>query len=387
MRTLRNVFRRKLRAFLTIFGITIGVLALVVMGSMAEKLSTLVSGGAEYYEGKVIVTASRSMGGFGSDPLSMDLIDEIEAVQGVARVSAQVGTLLEEEMTGMHFGIPSNISASDGREVGYETFELSIAEGRGLESGDDGMVVVGSDLVAQLDAEVGGTLKVRGEDYEVVGILERTLTAPDKAVLMTMADAQDIIVEGMPVAIRDQVDPRDLATSLAVYFDEGYDPDEMADVIAEEVPDISAMGPGGFIALVKEPLKIFSQIIYAVAMLSLFIGGLSVVNTMTMSVSERTREIGIRKAIGATNRDIMSQFVAEAAAIGLIGGLVGLGLGALIVAGANAAGAASGNELFLLSPRLAFGSVTFSLFLGILSGLLPARHAAKMNPVRALRYE
>ncbi len=388
MRTLRNVFRRKLRAFLTIFGITIGVLALVVMGAMAEKLQLLVTGGSDYYQDKVIVQSSGSMGGFATIPLSMELLGDVEDIEGVAAVSAEVTAMLDEEPSTVNFGIPANINANDGQGAELETFIVNVIEGRELDPIDDnGKVVVGSDLVEQLDAEVGGMVEIRGEEYEVVGIHERTLTAPDKAVSMTMDDARAILVNDMPAAVRDQIDPGDLATSFVVYLDEGKDADEMADVIAEELPEITAMGPSGFEKSVTEPLQIFNQIIYAVALISLLVGGLSVINTMTMAVAERTREIGVRKAIGATDGAIMRQFIAESAIMGSIGGLVGLGLGALIVMAGNAAGAASGNELFLITPRLAVGSVGFALFLGVVSGLYPAWHAARLNPVAALRYE
>lgn len=388
MRTLRNIFRRKLRAFLTIFGITIGVLALVVMGGLAEKLQLLVDGGVDYYGDKVIVQGKTSIGGFATEPLSVELIEELEGVDGVTRVSASVMSLLDEEPSTVNFGIPANIQAEDGRAEGLEDFELNAIEGRLLENeSDNGNVVIGSDLVDQLEAEVGGTVEVRSEDYEVVGILERTLTAPDKAVMMTMDDARAILVADMPATVRSQVDPDDLATSFAVYLEEGEDADEMADVIAAEFPEVSAMGPSGFKESVQEPLQIFNQIVYAVAFVSLLVGGLSVVNTMTMSVAERTREIGVRKAIGATDGAIMRQFIAESAVIGAIGGLLGIGLGWLIIIAGNAAGAASGNELFLLTPRLAAGSVGFALFLGVVSGLYPAWHAARLNPVVALRYE
>lgn len=388
MRTLRNIFRRKLRAFLTIFGITIGVLALVVMGGLAEKLQLLVDGGLDYYGDKVIVQGKSGLGGFATEPLSVELIEDLEGVDGVTRVSASIMSLLDEEPSTVNFGIPANIQAEDGRAEGLEDFTTNVIEGRELDNdSDNGKVVIGSDLVTQLEAEVGGTVEIRGEDYEVAGILERTLTAPDKAVLMTMDDARAILVADMPEAVRAQVDPDDLATSFAVYIEDGEDPDEMADVIAAEFPEISAMGPSGFEKSVKEPLQIFNQIIYAVAFISLLVGGLSVVNTMTMSVAERTREIGVRKAIGATDGAIMRQFIAESAIIGVIGGLLGIGLGWLIIIAGNAAGAASGNELFLLTPRLAVGSVGFALFLGVVSGLYPAWHAARLNPVVALRYE
>ncbi len=387
MRVLRTIFKRKLRAFLTIFGITIGVLALVVMGSIAEKLQLLVDGGVDYYADKVIVAAPSAMAGFSTEPLSTDVIAQIEAVDGVARAAGSVMMLLETDASSVNMGVPANINASDFREEGYETFQSDVVEGRKLEKDDRGAVVVGSDLVDKLGAEVGGTVDIRGEEFEVVGILGKTLTAPDKAVQMSLPDAQRLLVADLPSAVRDTVDPDTLITSIAVYLEDGYDPDEMAEVIQAEVDDVEAMGPEGFEKSVREPLKIFNQIIYAIAIVSLLVGGLSVINTMTMSVAERTREIGVRKAIGASDGAIMRQFIAESAVIGLIGGLLGLGLGALIALAGNQAGAASATELFLVTPRLAIGSVAFSLVLGVVSGLYPAWHAARLNPVEALRYE
>ncbi|MDO8881089.1 MAG: ABC transporter permease [Coriobacteriia bacterium] len=387
MRVLRTIFRRKLRAFLTIFGITIGVLALVVMGSIAEKLSLLVDGGSDYYADKVIVSGSSGMAGFSTEPISTDLIAEIEAVDGVTRAAGSIMMLLDTEQSSVNIGVPANIQASDFREQGYETFESDVVSGRALAPDDRGVVVIGSDLVSSLEAEVGGTIDVRGEDFEVIGILGKTLTAPDKAVQMSLEDAQDLLVADLPAAIRDSIEPRTLITSIAVYLEPGEDPDEMAEVIQHEIDNIKAMGPQGFETSVKEPLKIFNQIIYAIAAVSLLVGGLSVINTMTMSVAERTREIGVRKAIGASDGAIMRQFIAESAVMGLIGGLLGLGLGALIAAGGNQAGAASATELFLVTPRLAIGSVAFALVLGVLSGLYPAWHAARLDPVTALRYE
>ncbi|MBI5230810.1 MAG: ABC transporter permease, partial [Coriobacteriales bacterium] len=320
--------------------------------------------------------------------LEVSMVRDLENIDGVVRASANAGMLLDPEGSAVSMGMPPMITASDFREVGYEKFKVTYAEGRDLRKGETDAVVIGSDLVSKLDAQLGGTVEIREEDYTVVGILEKTLTAPDNAVTMSMKDAQAIMLDDLPDAVAVGTNPDTLANSIAVYIDQGLDPDRMAKRIQAKIGDeYEATGPQGFKTAVTEPLKIFNQIIYAIGAVALLVGGLSVINTMTMSVAERTREIGIRKAIGATSLAIMRQFIAESAIIGLIGGLIGLLLGWLIVAAGNAAGAASANTLFLLTPRLAFGSVAFAVGLGVVSGLYPAWHAAQLNPVQALRYE
>ena len=387
LRLLRNIFRRKLRAFLTIFGISIGVFALVVMGALAEKLTLLVDGGMQYYEGKVVVSAPTQFAGLYSSPLKSSTLRRIEHVAGVARASAQVSALLSEEIPTVSMGNIPTIQAEDGRARGYETFVVRYAEGRELRNSDVGKVVVGSDMVKQLNASVGGHVKIRGERYEVVGVLDKTLTAPDNSVLMTMEDAQLIVHDDLPDAVKDSLDPRTVVSSFAVYLNEGERPEVVARRIEREVDGVDAMTPLDFERQVKEPLAIFTSIIYAVALISLLVGGLSVVNTMTMAVAERTREIGVRKAIGASSGQIMAQFIAESAVIGLIGGLAGLLFGLLVTAGGNAAGEMTGNALFLVTNRLIFGALAFAVGLGTVSGLYPAWHAANLNPVEALRYE
>lgn len=387
MRLLRNIFRRKLRAFLTIFGISIGVFALVVMGALAEKLTLLVDGGMKYYEGKVVVSGDTQFAGLYSTPLKASLLRDIEHVTGVTRASASVSALMDEEIPTVSMGNIPTIQAEDGRAKGYETFVTRIAEGRELRNSDVGMVVLGSDLVKKLNGSLGGHVEIRGKRYEVIGIMDKTLTAPDNAVIMTMEDAREIVHSDLPDAVRDSVNPDTIVSSFAVYLAEGERPEVVARRIERQIDEVDAMTPLDFERQVKQPLAIFTSIIYAVALISLLVGGLSVVNTMTMSVAERTREIGIRKAIGASSGQIMRQFIAESAIIGLIGGLVGLLLGLMVTSAGNAAGQITGNVLFLVTNRLILGTLAFAMGLGTVSGLYPAWHAANLNPVEALRYE
>jgi putative ABC transport system permease protein len=133
--------------------------------------------------------------------------------------------------------------------------------------------------------------------------------------------------------------------------------------------------------------SVFSAVLFGIALLSLAVGGLSTVNTMAMSVAERTREIGIKRAIGASRWRIRREIVAESAAIGLISGLLGLAIGAALTYLFNDMGRSSGNVLFLLTPQTAFTAIGFSTGLGALAGFVPAFGASRLDPVTALRYE
>jgi putative ABC transport system permease protein len=370
---------------LTIFGITIGVLALVVMGGMAEKINMLVSGGTEYFSDKVTVQAEGTSL-FEGGPLSLSKYDAIKAVPGVAEVSATLGTLLDPE-AGASFGMPPMISGSDLRGQDLESFELSYVEGRALTSNDAGSVVVGSDMVKKLGAKLGEFVTIRGEQFKVVGILGKTLTAPDSSIYMTLPDAQRLYLEDVPEVVRSQVDRNDLVTAFVVYPTPGTDPEQLAAAINGAVSGVKATGPQAFQDQVASTMGIFNAILYGIAIIALFVGGLSVINTMTMSVSERTREIGVRKAIGASDGQIVGQFLTEAGFIGLIGGVSGLFLGWLAATVTDKLLEPRNLDLFLVSPRLAIGSVAFAVLLGLVSGLYPSLHAARLQPVLALRYE
>ena len=133
--------------------------------------------------------------------------------------------------------------------------------------------------------------------------------------------------------------------------------------------------------------SILNSILVGIALISLVVGGLSVINTMAMSVAERTREIGIKRAIGGGRLRIVRELVTESALIGFLGGAIGLALGAALVTVVNEAGRASGTVLFELTTGTAITAVAFSTVLGALAGLMPALHAARLDPVTALRYE
>jgi putative ABC transport system permease protein len=230
-------------------------------------------------------------------------------------------------------------------------------------------------------------MTIRGESFEVVGVLEPTLTAPDLAAMVPLAAAQRLYVASLPPLVAENLDPGGIVNSLTVFPEPGADPETVAAAVREAVPELVTMTSQDFEEQVGSATAILSAILVGIALISLAVGGLSVVNTMAMSIAERTREIGIKRAIGGSRRRIVRELVTEAGVIGFLGGALGLALGALLVALANEAGRSSGMVLFSLTPGTAVLAVGFSTVLGALAGLVPALHAARLDPVAALRYE
>jgi putative ABC transport system permease protein len=174
---------------------------------------------------------------------------------------------------------------------------------------------------------------------------------------------------------------------MVVYPKPGSDPARIAASIKTILPDVATMTGADFDKEVGGSVAILNSILLGIGLISLVVGGLSVINTMAMSIAERTREIGIKRAIGAGRGRVLRELIVEAALIGLIGGLIGLVFGAIVVTLANDAGRSSGTVLFLLTPNTAFTAVAYSTILGALAGFVPAVHAARLDPVSALRYE
>ncbi|HKO34300.1 MAG TPA: ABC transporter permease [Candidatus Limnocylindria bacterium] len=390
MRLLRQLARRKLRTTLTILGITIGIWALVVFSSMANKINALVEGGSQYFAGKVLVTDASSIGvAIGTAPMNVDVADQIAALDGVAAAVPQVQLIYDPEGGGAFGGSETIIGSVAGADQGHETFPLNPIQGRLLTADDEGshVVVMGSDLARKENVGVGDRLEIRGVDFEVVGVLEPTLTAPDSSASMPLSAAQELFHESLPAQIQDAIGADELASQVVVYPEDGVSEADVAAAIEDEIDNVNTLTGAEFDEQVGSATAIFNAIIIGVAVISLVVGGLSVINTMAMSVAERTREIGIKRAIGGSRGRIIRELVTEAGMIGLLGGLIGLALGAVVVVIANEAGRDSGTILFDLTWGTAAFAVAFSTILGIVAGLVPAWSAARLDPVEALRYE
>ena len=385
MRLIRELTRRKLRTSLTILGITIGIWALVVFSSLANQINSLVGMGSEYFADKIVVTDGKA---FGTSPMRLADVEIIRELNGVGAVQPKVELLWDPDPA-VGFGAPDLLVGTvPGADAGFETFTLELATGRLLTEADTGnLVVLGSTIARKYDVVAGGTVGIRGETFEVVGTLQPTLTSPDTTGIIPLSTAQALYLSDLPPLVGESLDADELANQIVVYPAAGEDHATVAAAIEAAVENSATITGAEFDDTVGATTVIFNAIIIGVAAISLIVGGLSIINTMAMSVAERTREIGIRRAIGGTRRRIIRELVAEAGVIGLIGGLIGLGLGAAVVLVANELGRSGGTVLFSLTAQTAAFAVGFSTILGMLAGIIPAWTAARLDPVSALRYE
>lgn len=396
MEILRNMARRKLRSTLTILGIVIGIFALTTMGAMAEHFNALLDGGAKYYGSDIVVGAPDGQASI----LPVSKVQEIERVAGVSAVFPSYGFEAKPgSVSTINFGPPDQIVSEDPRENGYNALKLSVAQGRDLTETSRGEVVLGSSIANEFKKKVGDTidLPVRPSDaradfvnhtFTVVGIWSPTQTAPDSFAYVSVPDAQMLFKDMLPAAIRNTVDAATVAQSFTVYSRPGTSLstlDAIANRINQQVSGVKALKPSDLVNSFKSGGATFTAITTAAAVLALVIGGLSVVNTMIMAVTERFREIGLKKAVGAHTGHVLREYLLEATLIGLLGGAIGYLLGVVLTNLLNLAGKQSNLELFLVTPTLTVIALGFAVALGALAGVLPAFRAARLDPVTALR--
>ena len=394
MEILRNLARRKLRSGLTISGILIGILALTTMGAMAENTNALLDGGVKWFGSSVQVAAA----GDGMSLLNLDTAKRLEQVPGVAAAYPGISVAAEPGNAGFSFGPSASIVTWDAGVNDYSALHLDLAAGRAIADGSRGGVVLGSDLAVNWKKKVGDAidLPIKPKDaqpgfvqhrFMVAGILQPTQTAPDKFAYVSLPDAQLFLADSLPPALRGKVDPGTLTQSFTVYAAKGTTlagMDALADRINNTLSGVHAVKPSAIVNAFKQGSLIFSAITTGAALLALVIGGLSVINTMLMAVSERVREIGLKKAVGAKTRHILREFLAESIVIGAIGGVVGYGLGVGLTIIFNTLSGPT-NQLFLVTPALTGLSLGFAVALGAVAGVIPAWRASRLDPVTALR--
>jgi len=396
---LKNVRKRGVRSWLTMLGIFLGIAAVVSLISLGQGLQTAISGQFGASVNTDILTVSSAETGFGPPGATAvrKLNDnDLELVESVAGVREAVSRLIRivnvdfNDVKRFHF-IGSIPEDQDEIDLIVDNFNVKVAQGRFLKPEDTGKIVIGDDFVSEdlfgKDIRVGTNLEIEGKEFEVVGILERASTFTlNSVIMMNEEEMKNILDIGNEIdLIVVKVESEDLMETVAENIERKFRKDRNQDPGEE---DFAVQTPVQSLSTVNAVLTVVNIVVAGIAAIALLIGGIGIANTMFTSVLERTKEIGVMKAIGAKNRDILAVFITEAGLLGLVGGIVGALIGlSLAFLASSAANSALGENIFqvTLSLPLLIGSISFSFLIGILSGIVPAYQASKLHPVEALR--
>jgi ABC-type antimicrobial peptide transport system permease subunit len=385
-----------LRGYLfTVLGIAIGVAGLVALGAMSERIVRFIEGGDRFVLGQISV-AGRGMGmgtGFtAGGMLPAATIRAIAEVPGVAGVQAQVMlpldpstsqfmTLTQELVLGMDLSVPM---------PNRHYRSLPVRAGRFLREGERRVAVVGASFAASRGLSVGSRIKLEEETYEVVGVLDRMLTAPDRFVMVPIEDARaqwvakDRLLRTVIASGGVPLHAADLNTGAAVGWVDGADPDEVAQRIKEGVSGVNVQLPSELSRLLRSSTAFFSALLAGIGVLAFVIGGLSLANTMAAAVFERIRDFGVKRALGASDLQLGREVLAESLAVTLVGGLGGIAL-ALALGWAIDGSVARAQQLFHFSPRLLGGALAFSILLGTAAAAYATLRVVAVSPAEAIR--
>ncbi len=395
---LKNMKHRGVRSWLTLLGIFIGVMAVIALIGLGNGLKVAVGAQFGISTTEVITIQAGGLNSYGPPgsgavtPLTIDdlrVVEKVNNVKTVLRRNIASGKL--EYNDKVIFGIVSNVPGGEGRELMEETLDVEAATGRMLKDGDTNKVVLGYNFYVDkvgLDkvVKVGQNVLIQDEKFEVIGILNKKgsfifdniVLMNEKPLedLMGYGDEVDIIVARIQNPNLMEKTKEDIEKALRRERD-----------VKEGEENFEVSTPEAALETVNSILGGIQAFIVIIALISVLVGAIGIVNTMTTSVMERRREIGIMKSIGATNHNIFMQFFIEAGLLGLIGGIAGAFLGTIVsIAGAIGIANFLGSEPLWSINYMLIGTVLIGSFIiGATSGITPALKAARQNPVEALR--
>ncbi len=384
----------KVRAFLTTLGVTIGVLSVILLVSLGEGAQQYL---AETFAGLgsnllQVTPGKRETKGFGGPPLST-----VHKLTKEDETALRQRALLLDGVTGLVQGNATIRYQNRRRDtfvfgVGLrfdEIRQLPVDMGRFFTEEDINahrrFAIVGRTVLAELfgdEEALGKVIKVADGEFRIIGITAHKGTTLgfdlDDLVLIPNTSAMDLFaVEGFSVILARARDKANVQPSI----------EEITSLLKRRhnnQEDFTIISQDDMLSTINGIMATMKMLLLAIASISLLVGGIGIANIMLVSVRERTREIGVRRAVGAKKIHILIQFLLESVVVSLLGGLIGLSLGALIIFSARLA---VPNLPIQLSLEVVATAIGFSALVGVVSGVVPARRAANLDPVEALRYE
>jgi putative ABC transport system permease protein len=393
---IREIRRHMLRSFLTILGIVIGVAAVVTMVTLGNGATAAVKEQISSLGSNILqIRPGQGFGRGGGGPQPPDFkpedIDAIrDQVAGITAIAPQA------QSSGMAVRNAANWSTTINGTTGEYLVaqQWKLASGRSFtpaeEQAGKAVCIVGSTVQQNLfrrQNPVGERFRIKNVSCEVIGTLvtrgqggfgndqDDVVLMPIKAVQRRFTGNRDIRV--IMVAVDPAYDSKDVQDSISSLLR------ERRNITAGKEDDFNIFDTAQISETLQGTTKILTALLGAVAAVSLLVGGIGIMNIMLVSVTERTREIGIRLAIGAVAREVLMQFLVEAVALACLGGLIGLLL-ALI---ATILLAPMMQVPFMFDPKINLIAFAFSGLIGVVFGYFPARRAASLNPIDALRHE
>jgi putative ABC transport system permease protein len=398
---LRALRVNKMRSFLTMLGIIIGIAAVIAMVAIGSGASKVISEQIASIGSNIllVISGSTTSGGLragaGSTPTLT--FDDAKAVKGecpsVEAVAPSVRGSAQVVYGNLNWSTIIMGSTPDFLEIR----EWPLTEGRNLTQSDiDGATkncIIGQTVADNLFGgtdPLGKIIRIKKVPFAVVGVLDRKGQSPqgqdqDDVILISVVTAQRKLfgsqfpntIGAMMVKAKSADDLKKAEEEVIALLDQRHR------IGPAKERDFSVRNLSEILAVSEQSSKVMSLLLGAVASISLIVGGIGIMNIMLVSVTERTREIGIRMAIGAKQRDILLQFLTEAVLLTTCGGIIGMGLG---VAGAMAVSTLMKWPTLISSQAIVVAFV-FSGAVGIFFGFYPAKKAAALNPIEALRYE
>jgi putative ABC transport system permease protein len=395
----RTFRHRPLRSWLTVIGVLIGIAAVVALISLGQGVQKAVNDAFSGIGTDKIMVVPGGQGGFygpGSTglitaKLTKKDVDTINSVRGVEHSIEILSRTARAEFSGQTKFV-SVFGASIDRktvEIASNIDFLKVEEGRFLKEGDKYKAVIGyvtSNELFDKQIKINDRLVIEEQSFTVIGLQKKS-----------GSPMQDRVVRIPIEAAREILNAPDEISMILVKVNEGYSTEEVSANIQKALrternvkegkEDFNVITSNQLIAGVNSILYIIQIGLVGVAGISLVVGSLGIMNTMYTAVAERTKEIGIMKAIGATNHDITMLFLIESGMLGLMGGIVGILIGFSLSKIVEVIAAVSGFEILkaYLPLELILFSLIFSFLIGAASGVLPARAAAKLRPAEAIR--